>query len=224
MPPLFSRVAETSSPAHRRARHQDRVSMRSRAAPRRARARRSDRRPESARHGSRERNGNSDRVARGRRRAGHAGADRTIAEPAAQEIDHESEAESFGPAAGSSMPLMAAAGSVVGLPRNRSPNPPDALPRGGRQANLAHGSRAQRHVRFTGNAPAEGSAIAIGLLPTRPRRRPARASADACSRARCRRSFPPPSCAHNVRRFRNESRCARRPTPCRSPARAQSRA
>src|SRR5215470_8525535 len=73
----------------------------------------------------------------------------------------------FGPAAGSSMPLIAAAGSVVGRPSaSTAQSAGMLLPAAAARRILPIAVALKAMSTSTGNSPADGSAMAIGLLPT----------------------------------------------------------
>ena len=121
----------------------------------------------------------------------HFGADRAARQPAAQEIDHERERRNLSArAAGSSMPLIASAGSVVGRPSASIAQPSGMLSPGAvGEPDLAHGRGAQRHVDSTGAACRPAARWRAGCCRRRLGAAGRAASAGACSTARCRRSL-----------------------------------
>src|SRR5215831_7864346 len=73
----------------------------------------------------------------------------------------------FGPAAGNSMPLMAAAGSVVGRPwESTAQSSGMRAPAAAARRILPIAVALNAMSASAANSPAEGSAMAMGLLPT----------------------------------------------------------
>jgi len=73
----------------------------------------------------------------------------------------------FGPAAGNSMPLIAAAGSVVGLPSaSIAQSCGMGCPAAAARRIFPMAVALSAMSASTGNSPVEGSATAMGLLPT----------------------------------------------------------